>query len=90
VQDPASRTAVWLDLAYPEHQVGIEYEGAHHTERDAVLRDAGRYTRLVDAGRRIYRYTPLDMRDPARIVAEIRRAIAGNGPPLLFRGCAQR
>ncbi len=77
VQDPVSRTAVWLDLAYPEHLVGIEYEGAHHTERAAVLRDAGRYTRLVDAGWRIYRYTALDMRDPARIVAEIRRAIAG-------------
>jgi hypothetical protein len=70
---PVSRTAVWLDLAYPEHQVGIEYEGAHHTERAAVLRDAGRYPRLVDAGRRIYRYTALDMRDPARIVAEISR-----------------
>lgn len=104
VPDPVSRTAVWLDLAYPEHRIGIEYEGAHHTERDAVLRDAGRYTRLVDAGWRIYRYTKHEIRDePRRIVADIRRALAGertvmarregpssNGGPLTSGGHADR
>jgi hypothetical protein len=30
VQDERARTAVWLDLAYPGHLVGIEYEGAVH------------------------------------------------------------
>ena len=42
-----------------------------------MLRDAGRYTRLVDRGWRIYRYTRFDVYgDPARIVAELTRALA--------------
>jgi len=41
---------VWLDLAYPAQRIGIEYEGADHTRPERVLLDAGRYTRLVDAG----------------------------------------
>jgi very-short-patch-repair endonuclease len=76
VQDPVRRRAVWLDLAYPDHRIGIEYEGAEHTEPDRVLRDAGRYTRLVDAGWRIYRYTEFEIsRERDRIVAEITRAM---------------
>ena len=76
VLDDVRRRAVWIDLAYPRHRVGIEYEGAGHAEPEQVLRDAGRYTRLVDAGWRIYRYTRFEIRDePGRIVAEISRAI---------------
>jgi very-short-patch-repair endonuclease len=76
VQDVAARTAVWLDLAWPEHRIGIEYEGDGHTTPAEVLRDAGRYTRLVDRGWRIYRYTKYDVyAEPGRIVAELTRAI---------------
>ncbi len=87
VQDPAARTAVWLDLAYPDAMIGIEFEGEHHTTPERVLRDAGRYTRLVDKGWRIYRYTKYEIRDEQqRIVDEISRALArANGTPLLFR-----
>ena len=46
-----------------------------HAEPGRVLRDVGRYTRLVDLGWRIYRYTKLDVYgDPGRIVAELTRA----------------
>ena len=77
VQDVGARTAVWLDLAWPEHRIGIEYEGEGHTDPVEVLRDAGRYTRLVDRGWRIYRYTRFDVYgDPGRIVAELTRALA--------------
>jgi hypothetical protein len=38
VQDVAARTAVWLDLAWPELMIGIEYEGGVHTEPGRVLR----------------------------------------------------
>lgn len=55
VQDERTRTAIWLDLAYPERRIGIEYAGEGDTSQEAVLRDAGRYTRLVDQGWRIYR-----------------------------------
>ncbi len=76
VQDVGSRTAVWLDLAWPEHRIGVEYEGAGHAAPVEVLRDAGRYTRLVDRGWRIYRYTKFDVYGaPGRIVAELSRAL---------------
>ena len=76
VPDARSRTAVWLDLAWPGHRVGVEYEGAGHTAPVEVLRDAGRYTRLVDRGWRIYRYTGHDVYGaPDRIVAELVRAL---------------
>jgi hypothetical protein len=76
VQDVEARTAVWLDLAWPEHLIGVEFEGGGHTAPVEVLRDAGRYTRLVDRGWRIYRYTKYEVYgDPGRIVAELARAL---------------
>lgn len=77
VQDEQTRTAVWLDLAYPDHMIGIEYEGGGHAEPEQVMRDIGRYTRLVDKGWRIYRYTKWEvLHDRPRIIAEIARALA--------------
>jgi hypothetical protein len=75
VQNLATRTAIWLDLAWPELMIGIEYEGDEHTQPGRVLRDVARYTRLVDRGWRIYRYTKLEVYgEPERIVAELTRA----------------
>jgi very-short-patch-repair endonuclease len=76
VQDPAARTALWLDLAYPDHMIGIEYDGMVHTGPEAVLRDIGRHTALLDQGWQVYRYTKHDvLRRPDRIVTQIRRAM---------------
>ena len=76
VQDERTRTAVWLDLAWPDLKIGIEYEGQdHHTEPARVLRDVGRYTGLVDGGWRIYRYTKFEiLRRRDLIVAQLTRA----------------
>jgi len=77
VQDEVRRRAVWLDLAYPEQRIGIEYEGADHTRPERVLLDAGRYTRLVDAAWRIYRFTKYQVYvEPDEILATIGRALA--------------
>lgn len=76
VLDDDARRAVWLDLAYPAHRIGIEYEGADHARPERVLRDTSRYTRLVAAGWRIYRYTHADLGgDPERIIADIGAAL---------------
>ncbi|MDN5857843.1 MAG: endonuclease domain-containing protein, partial [Pseudonocardia sp.] len=75
VQDPVTRTAVWLDLAWPDHMIGIEYEGEVHADAAAVRRDTARFTSLVAAGWRVFRYTKDDIRNaPDRIVAELTRA----------------
>jgi very-short-patch-repair endonuclease len=77
VLDDIRRRAVWLDLAYPAQRIGIEYEVADHTRPERVLLDAGRYTRLVDAGWRIYRFTKYQVyAEPDEIVATIGRALA--------------
>lgn len=76
VQDPARRTAVWLDLAWPALMIGIEYEGEIHTSAEAVRSDTARFTRLVAAGWRLFRYTKDDIRHaPERIVAELSHAL---------------
>jgi very-short-patch-repair endonuclease len=75
VQDELSRTAVWLDLAWPDLMIGIEYEGSGHTEPGQVLRDVGRFTALVDKGWRIYRYTKREiLRRQDLIIAQLTRA----------------
>jgi very-short-patch-repair endonuclease len=77
VQDEHSRTAVWLDLAWPERMIGIEYEGESHTAPDQVLRDVGRHTGLVDKGWRIYRYTKREiLHRQDLIVSQLTRAFA--------------
>jgi very-short-patch-repair endonuclease len=63
-------------MAYPEYLIGIEYEGEGHTEPGAVLRDIGRYTGLVDKGRRIYRYTKHEvLHRPEVMIAQLTRAL---------------
>lgn len=83
VQDERARSAVWLDLAYPEQRVGIEYDGEVHTGPSAVRRDIARHTALLDKGWRVYRYTKVDVfQRPAMIVDQVGRAIsdaAGRG-----------
>jgi hypothetical protein len=76
VLDDRRRRAVWLDLAYPEHHIGIEYEGADHANPDRVLRDVSRYTRLVADSWRIYRFTKFEIYgEQDRIAATISRAL---------------
>ena len=74
--DDRRRRAVWLDLAYPAQRIGIEYEGADHGRPARVLLDAGRCTRLVDVGWRIYRFTKYQVHaEPDEIAAVIARAL---------------
>jgi hypothetical protein len=76
VLDDGRRRAVWLDLAYPAHRLGVEYDGGDHLEPDRVLRDIDRHTRLVAAGWRVLRYTAAQMRhEPHRIVADVAAAL---------------
>ncbi|GIJ50275.1 hypothetical protein Val02_71610 [Virgisporangium aliadipatigenens] len=39
VRDRCGALVARLDLAYEAQRVGVEYEGAHHRERDAFQRD---------------------------------------------------
>jgi len=63
-----------LDLYYPEHRLGIEYDGETH--RDRLVADNRRQNRLLAAGYRLLRYTAADIyKRPGAVVAEVRAAL---------------
>jgi hypothetical protein len=66
-----------VDLAWPEHRVIVEYEGAHHFDDLQIRRDDRRYERLVAAGWRVIRVSASDLRDMDALVARIARELDG-------------
>jgi hypothetical protein len=66
-----------LDLAYPEMQLGIEYNGAEHLRPDRALRDLEREQLLVRAGWRILRFRAATaLHHPRTIAARVRSALS--------------
>jgi very-short-patch-repair endonuclease len=62
------------DLYYPEHRLGVEYDGATH--RDSLVDDNRRQNRLLDAGHRLLRFTAADIqRTPDTVVAMVARQL---------------
>jgi len=75
--DSTGRVIYYLDLAYEEKRVAIEYDGAYHTDRTQMNHDTARRRALEDQGWRIISVTSLDLAtDPAGIVASVRQALA--------------
>jgi len=59
------------DLYYPEHRLGIEYDGETH--RVSLVQDNRRQNRLLMAGIRLLRFTAADvLRGPDSVVAQVR------------------
>jgi very-short-patch-repair endonuclease len=65
-----------VDLAFPEHRVAVEYDGAWHAERGQFAKDRRRLNRLVAAGWTVLHVTAADMRDPEALVSRIRTMLA--------------
>ncbi len=68
----------FVDQAYPELKIAIEYEGEQHRiDPGQWLRDIARYERLAEAGWRVIRVTKHDVFTAAApLVARVRRTIA--------------
>jgi very-short-patch-repair endonuclease len=63
------------DLYYPEHRLGLEYDGETH--RVSLAEDNRRQNRLLLAGVRLLRFTAADvLRRPDSVVTEVRNALA--------------
>ena len=78
VRDGAGRPVARLDLAYPEHRLGVEYDRGVHDDRRQNARDTARLTRLAVAGWRVLRFRGSDLLgDEDGVVAAVRRALAG-------------
>jgi hypothetical protein len=65
-----------VDLAWPEHRLIVEYEGAYHFDELQIHRDDRRYERLVAAGWRVIRLSAADLRDMDAVIARIVHALA--------------
>lgn len=62
VRAPDGSFVARLDLAYPDRNVGLEYEGEHHLrDRRQWQRDIRRYEMLADLGWRVVRLTSRDV-----------------------------
>ncbi len=68
------------DLAYPEHRVAVEYEGAVHSDAAQVVRDIAREEDFGGAGWILVRISKRHMENDARAaVAKVRTALVGRG-----------
>jgi hypothetical protein len=54
-----NKSPIYLDLAYPEFKICIEYEGSHHAEQ--WLKDTRRRQAIEDAGWKYIQVTKLDI-----------------------------
>jgi hypothetical protein len=64
------------DLYYPDHRLGIEYDGAIH--RNSLAEDNRRQNRLLNAGFRLLRFTAADVHhNPDFVINQVRTMLAG-------------
>lgn len=65
-----------VDLAFPDVQLAIEYDGRWHAERTAFTKDRERLNRLQSAGWEVLTITAEMLRDPQRVVDLVRAVVA--------------
>jgi hypothetical protein len=71
LQDAKGRFLGRPDLYYPDHRLGIEYDGATH--RDSLAADNRRQNRLIGQGIQLLRFTAADvLHNQASVVAQVR------------------
>jgi hypothetical protein len=68
-----------VDLGWPEAMLAVEYEGAYHFDGLQIVKDDGRYARLIAAGWQVIRLSSVDLRDLDAVVVRIRAALVGAG-----------
>jgi hypothetical protein len=70
-----------LDLAYPRHRIGVEYEGDHHRDRSVFQRDLRRINALNACGWTVLRFGAADVyHRPREVIATVRAALAARDP----------
>jgi very-short-patch-repair endonuclease len=76
VRDADGRFVARVDLAFPEHRVAIEYDGAWHGQPGQLARDRRRLNALVAAGWTVLHVTAADMHEPAALLDGVRMVLA--------------
>jgi hypothetical protein len=76
VRDRDGRFVARVDLAYPEHRIAVEYDGAWHGAPGQLGKDRRRQNLLTAAGWRIVFVTAADMHDLEALVTQLRALLA--------------
>ncbi|MGY1782106.1 endonuclease domain-containing protein [Geodermatophilus sp. SYSU D01036] len=76
VRDDDGGFVARVDLAFPEHRLAVEYDGAWHGEPGQLRRDRRRLNGLTAAGWRVVFVTAADLRAPEAVVARVVEALA--------------
>ena len=66
----------FLDMAYPELMLGVEYDGREHLTPDRALRDLAREGHLGRRGWDVLRFPARDVYRPGWVAAQVARKIA--------------
>jgi hypothetical protein len=75
LHDPQGRLLGRPDLYYPEHKLGLEYDGGSH--RDSLVEDNRRQNRMLNGGFRLLRFTAADVyQAPDSVIGQVRFAIS--------------
>src|SRR5882672_11653190 len=75
VHDGRGRFLGQPDLYYPEHRLGLEYDGGSH--RTSLAEDNRRQNRLLAAGIRLLRFTAGDvLNNPDSVTRQVRSVLA--------------
>src|SRR5699024_7283468 len=84
-QDTDTDTTRYLDLAYPELGIAVEYDGDYHRRDQAQWRaDQGRKDSLESLGWKLVTWTAADIKSPQRTLTALRRrfqAAGSSAPP---------
>lgn len=85
VPDPHSGQLRYLDMAYPELRIAVEYDGDYHRRsKNQWRQDQARKDSLASAGWDIRTLTGLDIKSPARLLSALRRTfrrLGASAPP---------
>jgi len=72
IKDESGRALYRVDLGYPEHKIGAEYDGSSHLDAARMRHDRARHNWLADHGWQIRYFTARDLyRNPHAIVKTI-------------------
>lgn len=64
-----------LDLGWPDHRVGLEYDGAVHLDRDRHSHDLARHNRLRAAGWTVLQVDVWGLARPRRLLEHLRTVL---------------
>lgn len=82
VEDPDSEQVRFIDLAFPDLMIGVEYDGDYHRRsKDQWRKDQARKDSLASAGWDLRMLTAHDLKQPQRFLSALRRTFLGVGAP---------